>query len=404
MGSTLLTPTKILRESLRIAHQRSNFISTVERQYDSSFAVSGGKIGSTLQVRKPNQYTVTNGAVMQVQDTTEETVTITMATRKHVAMKFSAQDLTLSIDDFSKRYIDPAVSVLMANVEADAMSMKNDVYNLVQPGTATNPLDLDTMGNAHRKMVDNLAPRGKWYANLAPRQTQDIIKDGKALFHASTEIEKQYRDGMVGRTAGFDFYENTLWQRHTQGAGNTAYTTDTRTSALPISATPVTSITVAAGAGALAVGDVFTIGNVFRVHPETKNSTGELQQFIVTAATGSGAGSWSISPSIILAGAKQNVVIPTTASGAAITLGTASKNFDEGLAYHPEAFAFVTADLEMPRGVHFAAREVMDGISMRIVSDYNITNDEIPTRIDILYGYKTLRPEWACRVGSRVDP
>lgn len=405
MSNTLLTPTKIIREAGRIAHQRANFVTTLERKYENEFGVNGAKIGDTCKVRMPNKFKSTSGAVLQVQDVGEESKDVTVSYRRHVGMKFPTKDLTLTIDDFSERYIDPAVSQLMADVEYDAIAaLYPAIYNLVLPGTATNGLDLATMGDARRKLVEGLAPKGKWYANLMPRQSQNIIADGKALFHSSEQIEKQYKDGMVGRTAGFDFFENTLWPRHIQGAGNGSYTTDTRTSAIPTTEpnTPITSITVASGSGIVKKGDVFTIGNVFRVHPESRVSTGELQQFTVTADTASGAGSWSITPSIIVAGPKQNVTIPTTSATAGITLGTASKNYDQGLAYFPKFAAFVAPPLDMP-GTSFEARETMDGISLRIVRWYDGTNDDVVTRLDIQYGFALLRPEWATRVGSKVD-
>jgi hypothetical protein len=168
---------------------------------------------------------------------------------------------------------------------------------------------------------------------------------------------------------------------------------------LPISETPVSTMTVATGTGAMNVGDVFTIGNVFAVHPETKVSTGTLQQFVVAAAYAGGAGTVSFSPAIVLSGGRQNVVIPTTSATAAITFaGTASTAVGISLLYQKEAFAFATADLVMPGGVDFAAREVMDGISMRVVRQYDINNDKFPTRLDVLYGYKTLRPQLAARL------
>jgi hypothetical protein len=402
MSNTLLSPTKIVREALRVAHQKLNFIGTIDRQYDSQFAVSGAKIGSSLTIRMPNKYTVTDGAVMQVQDTAEESQTLTVATRKHVAFKFSDQERTLNIDDFSKRYIEPAMSVLCANVEyLTIANLLPSVYNVVSPATATAALDLTTMGKAHRVMVDNLAPRGKWYANLQPQQTQDIISDGKALFHSSDQIQKQYLDGMVGRTAGFDFFENTLWPRHVSGAAvATTYRTDV---AAGEESGANGLLHVDTGTGAWALGDVITVEGVYRVHPETKVTTSELQQFVITAVTATGEQDLPISPSMIASGAKQNVS-NVAGDGKIVTkVSVASKNFDQGLAYHKEFAAFVTADLDMPKGVDFAARDTIDGISMRIVQDYNITNDERPCRIDILFGSKALRPEWAVRIKSRED-
>jgi hypothetical protein len=206
----------------------------------------------------------------------------------------------------------------------------------------------------------------------------------------------------MGRTAGFDFMENTLWPSHPRGAATAAYTTNTTTGSLPLVSTPVTAITVAAGAGAAVRGDTFTIQNVFRVHPETKQSTGVLQQFVVAADYAGGAGSLSISPSIILAGALQNVTIPVTSASAPLSFsGTISTNYGISMAYQKGAFAFATADMVMPRGVDFAAREVFDGVSMRIVRQYDINNDKFPCRLDVLYGFKTIRPQLACRLANR---
>lgn len=404
MANSLITVDELTAESQRVLHQTCNFIGTIDRQYEDRFAKEGGKIGSTLRIRKPNEYVVRTGKVLDVQHQAEAYDTLTVATQKGVDMVFDSSELTLTIDRFSERYIQPAIKRLAANIEADALTMYKSVYNQVTPATPTNALDFATVGQANRKLVEGLAPMGDWVLNLNPRQNQDFISDVKSLFHDSEGIKKQYREGKMGRTAGFDVYQNTNMGRHTQGAGNTAYTTSTQTGVIPASsATAISTITVASGSGIVKKGDVFTIGNVFRVHPETKVSTGELQQFTVTADTASGAGDWTITPSIITGGAKQNVTIPTTSATAAITLGTASKNSDLGLAYHPTAFTFVTADLVMPDGVDFKARKVVDNISMRVVRQYDINNDQMPMRIDILYGYLATRPELATRLGSRVD-
>lgn len=399
MANTLLTPTAVTRESLRILHQKLGFVGSIVRDYDSSFAKEGAKIGDSLKIRLPNRYTVRTGKTLVAQDTVENSVTLQVATQKGVDLNFTSAELTLSIDDFSKRYIEPAMSVLAANIEADALSMYKDVFNQVNnTGSAAT---FAKVLQGRKVLMDMLAPVPGRTVQLNTQDNVDVITDTKALFNDQTTIAKQYKEGLLGRTAGFDFYENTLIPSHTRGAGDGAYTTDTRTSALPLVATAVSSITVAAGSGAVKQGDVFTIGNVFRVHPETKVSTGILQQFVLTADASSGAGTWNISPSIYLAGALQNVTIPTTASGAAITFaGTASTAHGISLAYQEEAFAFATADMFMPRGVDMAAREVMDGISMRLLRAYDINNDNMPCRLDVLYGFKTLRPQLAVRLAN----
>ena len=397
MPNTILTPTAVTREALRVLHQKLNFVGSIVRDYDDSFAKSGAKIGDQLKIRLPNQYTVRSGATLSAQDTVEQSVTLQVATQKGVDLNFTSVDLTLSLDDFSKRILNPAMSVLAASIEADAMSMYKDVFNSVWNGGSAISLAKVLEG---RSLLQNaLAPLGDRTANLNTTDNANFVDALKALFNDTTGLSKQYREGYMGRTAGFDFVENTMWGKHTRGAASAAYTTSTLVAALPISETPVSTMTVATGTGAMNVGDVFTIGNVFAVHPETKANTATPQQFVVTAAYAGGAGTVSFSPAIVLAGGRQNVVIPTTSATAAITFaGTASTAVGLSMLYQKEAFAFATADLVMPSGVDFAAREVMDGISMRVVRQYDINNDKFPTRLDVLYGYKTLRPQLAARL------
>jgi len=392
MANSLLTPTAVTREALRILHQKLNFVGNITRDYDDSFAKSGAKIGDSLKIRQPNQYTVRSGATLSAQDTTEQSTTLQISSQKGVDVNFSSAELTLSLDDFSKRILDPAMSVLAANIEADALSMYKDVYNSVWNGgsAATYNKALD----CRVKLQNALAPPSDRTMLLDPAAMADVIKDTKALFNDQASIAKQFREGMVGRAAGFDWGENTLLPSHTRGAGDTAYVVNTSTGITSGTAT----ITVATGTGSILKGDVFTVAGVYEVHPETKANTGRLQQFVCTADYAGGAGAVSVSPTPITSGALQNVVIVSAGAGKAVTIsGTASTAVQTGLAFQKGAFAFATADLVMPSGVDFAAREVYDGISMRIVRAYDINNDKFPCRIDVLYGYKTLRSQLACR-------
>jgi hypothetical protein len=391
MANTLLTPTAVTREALRILHQNLNFVGSITRDYDDSYAKSGAKIGDSLKIRLPNQYTVRTGATLSAQDTTEDSVTLQVNNQKGVDLNFTSVDLTLSLDDFSERILKPAMSVLAANIEYDAMSMYKDVYQSVWNGASANTLAKVASG---RSMLQRaLAPSTDRTANLNVQDMADIITAGQTLFNPNTEIAKQYKEGYVGRQGGFDYMENTMWPAHTRGAATTAYLVN---NAAPASG--ASTLIVDTGTGAINAGDVFTIANVFSVHPETKVSTGILQQFVVTAAASSGAGTWNISPTIYSTGAKQNVnALP--ADNAAITFaGTLSTAVGTSVLYQKGAFAFATADLQMPKGVDFSAREVLDGISMRIVRQYDITNDKFPCRLDVLYGFKTLRAQLAARL------
>jgi len=400
MANTILTPTAVTREALRVLHQKLTFVGSITRDYDDSYAKTGAKIGDTLKIRLPNEYVVRTGATLQTQDTSETSVSLQVSTQKGVDLDFSSVDLTLSLDEFSERILEPAMSVLAANIEADAISMYKDIpYQVNNQGSAAT---FAKVLLARKMLVDNLAPMNDRSVLLNTQDNVDLVDSLKGLFNDQKILSKQNREGYLGRTAGFDFTENTLLPQHARGAENTAYTTDTTTSQMPSSSTELSTLTFASGSGAGVKGDIFTIAGVYRVHPETKVSTGVLQQFALGADITSGqTANISIVPGIITAGGRQNVTVTTTSSTAAITwAGTASTSYGVSLAYQKGAFAFATADLVMPKGVDFAARENHDGISMRIVRQYDINNDKFPCRLDVLYGYKTLRRRLAARIAN----
>lgn len=392
MSNTILTPTAVTREALRILHQKLNFVGNIVRDYDESYAKTGAKIGDSLKIRLPNEYVVRTGATLSTQDTTESSVTLQVSTQKGVDLNFTSVDLTLSLDDFSTRILDPAMSVLAANVEADALSMYKDVGQSVWNGgaAATYNKALDARTILQRA----LTPANNRTALMDSLAMADVVKDTKTLFNDNTSIAKQYKEGYMGRAAGFDWAENTLLPAHTRGAGDTAYVVNTSSGITSAS----TTIAVTAGTGTINKGDVFTIAGVFAVHPETKASTGILYQFVCATDYAGGAGNVTVYTAPVTSGARQNVSVVSAGAGKAVVIfGTASTAVGTSLLFQKEAFAFATADLVMPSGVDFAKRDVLDGISMRIVRQYDINNDKFPCRLDILYGYKTLRPQLAAR-------
>jgi hypothetical protein len=399
VANSLLTPTAVTRKALMILHQKLTFVGSIDRQYDESFAKEGAKIGTALKVRLPNKFTVGSTAAITPQATTEQFTTLNVTTQKNVPLSYTSLDLTMSLDDMSERILEPAMSVLAANIEADALSMALSVSNQVNNQGAAATFAKFLQGR--KQLVDNLAPAADRHVVLNTQDNVDMVDSLKGLFNQTTTIAKQNKEGYLGRTAGFDFAENTLLPSFTPGARSQTYTTDTTTAQMPVSVTPLTAITVATGTGAMAAGDVFTIAGVYRVHPETRISTGVLQQFVAAAAYAGGAGSVSISPSIVTSGAYQNVTIPAGSTTATLTFaGTASTAHGISLAYHKSAFTFATADLFLPKGLHFAGRDTMDGISMRILEDFDSINDQLIVRADVLYGFKALRPELASRIAN----
>lgn len=407
MSNSLLTPTAVTREALRILHAKLNFVGNINRTYDDSFAQSGAKIGDSLKIRLPNEYTVRTGKTLNAQDTSETSTTLTVATQKGVDINFSSAELTMSLDDFSSRVLEPAMSVLAANIEADALSMYKDVYNEVSDVGAA--ITIDDVLWANEKLTNQLAPADMRSLLLTPRNNRDLVNGATTLYNDRTKVSEQYRKGMIGNEFfGFDsVYQNTMLKLHTTGTddGTGTYLTDIAAGENNGSAG---LLNIDTGAGSFKQGDIITIEGVNAVHPETKQDLGYLKQFVVTAdaTPGAGGGDLAISPSIVSSGARQNVSaapadgkkIYKRESDDTTAIGNAA-DYYVGLGFHRDAFAFATADLIMPKGVDFSAREVMDGLSMRIVRQYDINNDNLPCRIDLLYGYKAIRPELAVRLG-----
>ena len=405
MAQSILTSTMLTREALRVLHQKLNFVGNVTRSYDDRFAQSGAKIGDSLQIRLPNQYTVRTGKTLVPQETTEATTTLTVSTQKGVDVNFSSAEMTMQLDDFSARILEPAMSVLAASIEADALSMYKDVAQQVSDvGAAITYGDVLEGG---KKLTDALTPQDGRTLLLTTQNNLDLVSSTAALYNDRTKVSDQYRKGLIGNDFfGFDnVYQNTLLPLHTSGTdtGLGVYLTDIAAGEADGSAG---LLHVDTGATTFTKGDVVMIEGVFRVHPESKVSTGKLMEFVVTENYAGGEGDLKIFPYITATGAKQNVAAAATDGKKVLKVESdettaigASADYYIGMGFHKEAFAFASADLIMPKGVDFAAREVLDGISMRIVRQYDINNDNLPCRIDVLYGYKTLRPELAVRLG-----
>jgi hypothetical protein len=399
MANSLVTIDMVTREALRVAHESLSFIGTVDKQYDDSFAKAGGKIGSTLRVRKPNQYTRRSGSrVMDVQDQNEGTGTITVATQDGVDMRFNSAELALSIDEISKRYIEPAVKVLVSNIEADFLAYATKATYQVAGAAGTAVTSLDPLLKARAKLNQQLAPKGDRATQVDSSTMASLVNGVAAYFNPSNAISEQYREGLVARTAMADFYENErVWT-----LTNSNDVTGTTDAAAQVT-DGGTTVDMADTITNAAVGSVFTIAGVYDCHPETKAAYPHLKQFTVVS---NASGVCTVSPPTYLTGAKKNVCSSTGADLATTDfnsktltfIGNASTSYLQPLMYHKEAFQFVTADLPLMDDAHKCVRRVQDGLSLRVWQASDIRNDELLMRIDILYGMAALRPEWACRV------
>jgi hypothetical protein len=396
MANTPLTIDMVTSEALEIAHEKLSFIGTVNRQYDKSFAVTGGKIGDTLRIREPNQFLRRKGSrIMDVQDVEETSQNATVATQDGVDISFHGSEWALSIDDFAERYLEPAISVLVSGIEGDMLSaVTKDVYNVV--GTAGTPAGtaataFDNVGLARAKLNQGLAPKdGKRFVQADSITMSGLVKGFSGLFQDSQQIKEQYNEGMIGRTGMADFFENERTYAHTTGSD---FTTVTVNDAAIVSGDA--AITVAGGS--FLKGDVFTFDGVFAIHPETKISYAHLQQFTATA---DGTTALAFDPPLRASSTdpRQNVSALPANGAALVFIGSASTTYRQNLMYHKDAFTFITADLPIPRNVA-SSRKVKDGLSIRIWEGNDIKNDTTQLiRMDILYGWKTLRPAWATRI------
>lgn len=403
MANTLLTIDTITREAILLFKNSNSFIQHIDTQYDDSFGVAGAKIGRTLRIRLPNDYTVRTGTAMQPQDTAETNTVLTLATQKGVDMSFNSVERSLSLDDFSRRVLAPAVNNLVGGVAADIMNgveggISNLVGNFDAAGNLLRPT-LDTWLQAKALLSLRSAPTDSRKFMLDPVSMGRTVLNLSGLLNPVAEISEQYRKGEVYNAIGFDWFEDQTIIKHSTAS----YAAMTVAGANQTGTTLVTAALTAP----LNQGDIIQIAGVNAVNRVTKVSTGQLQMFVVLQNASIGSTSLSIYPAIVPAvngnPVQYQTVDASPANGAAILPMTpAGVTYRKNIAFVPEAVTMATADLELPRNVQEASRERMDGISLRMVSQYDITSDNFFTRLDILYGYTWVRPEWAVVVADII--
>ena len=401
MANSILTIDMITRKALEILENNLVITRNVNRQYDDSFAVSGAKIGSTLRIRLPDRALVTDGAALQVQDDAEQSTTLTVASQKHIGVNFTTAELTLQLDDFAERVLKPRISQLASSIDADVANAYKSIFNTVgTPGTS--PATALVLLQAQQKLNESAAGMAPRYATVNPAANAGLVNGLSGFFNPTTTISQQFKNGMMG-TGVLGFDEINMSQSikvHTTGSRAGTILVNGAVSTQGQSTISIDGLTGATDT--VTVGDVFTIANVFAVNPQTRESTGSLQQFVVTAAqTGvsNALANMAISPPIYTSTSALATVNSFPADNAAVTfVGTASTAYPQNMIYHKDAITFATADLVLPTGVDMAARAVHNGISLRIIRDYDINNDRMPCRIDVLYGFSTIRPQMACRL------
>lgn len=400
MANTLLTIDMITRETLRVLKNNLVLTRNVNRQYDSSYAQAGAKIGATLRVRLPNRYLVTDGPTLSVQNDIEQYTTVTASTQKHVGMAFTSAEMALSLDEFSNRIIKPAASQLAATIDADVANAFK--YFGQSVGTAgTTPATSAVLLAAMQKLNESAAPMDSRFAVVNPAANAGLVEGMKGLFNPTGVISKQFKSGMMGEgILGLDELAMS------QSIGN--FTTGSRSAGATLTTTVAAqgqttlAITTNGASDTIKLGDVFTIGSVYAVNPQTRQTTGSLYQFVALAdATASGS-AVTVTVAPIYWGTNQALAtvdsVPTAA--AAITfMGGVSTAYPQNIIAHKDAITFASVDLPMPTNGGQASRVNDSGISLRLIKDwYDPINDRMITRLDVLYGWAVLRPELAVRL------
>ena len=409
MANSLLTRLEITRKAIRLFTNSNAFIKSIDKQYDNQFAVAGAKIGATLKVRLPNDYTVTDGPGLSLQDTAEQQTTLTVATQRHVDTGFSTAEMALSLDDYAERITKPKMNNLGGNVAQTvitAISKAAANANANFSGTTIISPNAQTFVEGGAILDDNSAPM------MGTRGDRKIVNDPwtdartstslQGLFNPATKISEQYETGSMKQALGFSWMRDQTVVKHTAGT----FTAGTVAGADQTGNTLTTNATT----GTLKQGDIITIDGVLAVNRVTKQSTGMSRQFVVTADVLTAATSIPIYPAIVppnsITGTEQQyqTVTASPADTAAISLYTApGATYRKSLAYAPEAITMVTADLYMPtKGVIDSARAQYDGISMRSLSAYLPGSDQAINRDDVLFGYLAIRGEWMVGIYDQI--
>jgi hypothetical protein len=419
MPNQLLTNAAITTKCLEVLENQLTFSSQISRQYDSQFAGSGGKIGATINVRKPSRYQVTTGQALVVQPSVETYTPVTLTNQDHVDLGASSVDYTLNINDFEEQFIVPAMAALANKIDYNGLQMAyKNTYNFVGTagqliGTPTSAQALMAIAQAGQKLDENACPRdGKRSAIISPATNTGLVTANASLFNPQTSISDQYKNGRMGSNVlGLDFYGDQNVPMFTAGTQNATFAVSAAAqgggNTIQADATTAFTLATAAITGTLTAGTVFTIAGVFAVNPQSRVSTGSLQNFVVRTDTLAGATSVSISPYPIFSGAFQNVTSTTNNIAAAATCtilsGLNSAQYPQNIIMHKSAFTLACADLKRPTGNGGSeiANSKAAGLSIRLIKDwYDVQSDNFYTRIDVLYGFAALYPELSVRLSG----
>lgn len=419
MAQTILTDDIITKEALMILEEKCEFLGRINTQYDNQYAKTGAKVGDSIRIRKPARYNIRKGQTIQIQEHIEENTSLTVSQQAGADVEFTSADLTLSLDNFKDTVLSPMMADIASDTEATFLTSMLGIKN----GLSVNPVTFRDVNSARAFLSQQTTPTDDRFFAIDSEATVDLVDELKGLFQSSTEIDRQYKEGYMGRTGGFTFFESNRMPTYTSSSDGAVLTgaTITTTATDGFSTITVTGAT----AGTLNAGTIFSVAGVKAVHPQTKRAyTTDASFVVVEDATLTGTAdvikihgfvdysNINAQPPVssnkgleagqigYVAGGSNNAranisKLPTLGD---VVTAIEGINLSQSLAFHKDALTFATVDLVMPKGVDMASRQNYQGLSMRMVRQYQITDDVYPSRFDILYGYQILRQEYAIRI------
>lgn len=379
------------------------FIKTIDKESQESFGqVNGYNPGDTINISKPARFTVgtTADVTSTIQDVIEQKVPLALDKTRNVAVNLTSAEIAtdLSLKSWANRILKPAISSLAQTIEAECLVLaKNAVYQSVGTGGST-VFDTNTMLSARSQLKQSLVPGTELFALLNSTATQSASNARKGLFNNQAELAKTYKSGAIGAADGFTYLENNLLPLHTNGND---IVFEVRTTVSTQGSTSLVVEALTANTGTVTAGEVFTVAGVYSVHPITKVSTGQLQQFVSTTtvtADASGYATLVVSPAMYTTGSQQNIASFPQDGDAITPVGGVSSSYFQNFTYAPSAFRFASAPLVLPDGTDMASQSTVNGITVRVIRDYLPLTDKMLMRIDVLYGFVAVRPEWSCRI------
>lgn len=400
MSNTLVTCSIISREVLAILKNSNKFMKGVNRTWEDEFAgnqARGYSPGATINIKKPPRYTYRAGRVAVPQATTETTVPLTVS-QGGTDLNFNTVERSLYLQQVEKK-IEAAAAAVINEIDRQGMQMAHDsVFNLINSaGTipATQLAQTQIFTDAGRRLNEMAAPDdANRYMTLNPAMNGAAVSGLAGLFNPGSKISSQYSSGQMLDALGFKIGMDQNAVGHTNGAATASNISGANQTG--------STITVAAiGGGTLTKGTIITLPGVYSVNPQSRQSTGVLMDFVVTADVAQNGTSIPVSPALVTSGQFQNVSASPTNTTAFVIRGAASTAYGSSYAYHEDAFTLAMVPMWTPpgnKGVVDVSQLSEDGFTVKSTTFYDGVNDNYITRLDVLYGWCATYPELAVKI------